>query len=261
MASADLVPFAPQTGGNLAAFVPQTGGKLAEWGLTLQSSLDEYWEQAALHCHTRSPRQQEACRGMADIFDNTHGATTIEMMIALHKHQAEECIVQGGGFSGWANAVEFNVGFRFKQLGGAPDSAASCITKEKASKLENRCSTSKYVDFSDKSLAAMLVERNPSTEGVPALPLAIKQATKQTDNPRKDAIVSNDCKRIIAEVRKWLLVEFKKVNYDDEGCRLIGKALEAAFPGGPAPRKGKTTPWWKKLQNAANNSRNHSVSA
>ena len=57
----ELVAFAPQTGGNLAAFVPQTGGKLAEWGLTLQSSLDEYWEQAAVRCHTRSAHQQAAC--------------------------------------------------------------------------------------------------------------------------------------------------------------------------------------------------------
>ena len=257
----ELVAFAPQTGGNLAAFVPQTGGKLAEWGLTLQSSLDEYWEQAAVRCHTRSAHQQAACRKIPDIFDDKQGATTVEMMLALHKHQAEECIVEGGGSPGWANAVEFNVGLRFKQLGGAPDSAALGVTKEKALKLENRCSMSKYVDAREKSLAQMLMERNPDTQGVPKLPLAIKRAPQQTDDPSKDPIVSNDCKRIIAEVRAWLLVEFKKVNYDEEGCRLIGQSLQATFPGGPALRNGKSTPWWKKLHNAGNNMRNHSVSA
>ena len=62
---------------SLLEFVPQIGGKLADWGLTLQSSLDEYWECAAIHCHTRSAEQQAACRRMADTFDNKQGATTI----------------------------------------------------------------------------------------------------------------------------------------------------------------------------------------
>lgn len=295
----------------LVAFVPQAGGKLAEWGLTLQSSLDQYWEQAALHCHTRSEKQQAACRRMADIFDDKQGATTIEMMLALRKHQAEECLEAGGGSLGWVNSVEFNCGLRFQPFGGAPDSAAHAVTKEKDAKLKNRTHMSKFDNGTTKSLGQMLVERFPKTEGVPALPMAIKVAPKQTVDPSSQCavplprthapaqwprtphrtccavplaaaltaaaliaynhltpchtahhrpIVSNDCKRVIAEIRKWLFVEFNKVNYDEEGCRLIGQAVHAEFTGGPAPRNGKSCPWWKKIYNAGNNGRNHAVS-
>ena len=71
----------------------------------------------------------------------------------------------------------------------------------------------------------------------------------------------NDCKRIIAETRKWILCDFEKVNYCLEGSKLVGQALANEFPLGPAPRNGKVIPFWKKVYYSANNGRNHAVSA
>lgn len=167
----------------LVPYKPPVDGKLAEWGLTLESSLDAYWAMAAERCHSRSVEQTEACGQMADKFDDMHGATTIEMMLSLHAHQAEAAITAvPGGKAGWIKAVEFNCGRKFKQLSGAPDSAALAVTKGKETKLQKKDTTSKFDDRTSASLGRMLIQRFPATEGVPQLPLSIKLAPTETQD-------------------------------------------------------------------------------
>ena len=176
----------------LVTYAPPAGGKLAQWGLTMQSSLEEYWEQAAIHTHNRSAEQQEACRKMPDLFDSRDGATSIEMMVALYRNQAEDTIAEGGGPPGWVKAVEFNTGIKFQTLLGAPDSAALVVTKGGERTLSKRDTTSKFDKPNEPSLAWLLQQRYPTTDGVPTLPVSIKLAPKDTENTTTECAVPVD---------------------------------------------------------------------
>jgi hypothetical protein len=204
------------------------------------------------------------------------------MMMDLHVHQAEECLEAGGAPAGWINAIQYNTGAKFKRLNGAPDSAVYGAKRELQHTTRN--TDSRLESHTDASLGWQLTALGYSEAKPPRLPMAIHNAVQDTTDPMEKCVTKtfchalpthltfscpslcrseishNDTKRVVAEVRKWLLSEFKKANYDKDGKLIVSAALRAAFPYIPN-RNGRVISWFTKLSNAGNNMRNHPVRA
>lgn len=161
---------------------PAPGGKLAQWGLTRESSLDEYWEQAAVHCYSRSEKMQAAARQMPDAFFDLFGTSTVDMMLALTEGQVEKALEAGGLSPNHIQALEYSCGHKFRSLHGAPDSA-SIVKTVPISKESKHDTTSKFDSRKEPSLGWLLTQRGYSTEKLPLLPASVLLAAEDTEDP------------------------------------------------------------------------------
>ena len=153
-------------------------GELSKWGLTQDSSIYDYWEQAAIRCE--SEEQQAACRKMAKLFEEFYRTTTIAMMGHLYHHQVEEILPLGGGKPGWTSSIEYNCGFSFRRMNGSADSAALVATRQQEVKMSMPDNSSKYDTKGDPSLGYLITKR-----GGVQLPESVKRAATDTEHPRK----------------------------------------------------------------------------